>query len=164
MKSSVFFTFLLVSGLSSAGSFTDQADIISVNKIYKDQVIREPYDECYIEETYQGDGDGSATNEIVGGIFGGIIGNQFGDGDGKDIMTLAGTILGASLAHDEEVANSETGNIISKEVCERKYRTVTERRLSHYRVEYFYQGRTFTYNTKSRPSSNTITVKVKVTP
>ena len=164
MKKIVFIISLLIPGLSFSGSFTDQAEIVSVNKIYKDNVIREPYDDCYIKETYQGDGDGSATNEIIGGIFGGIVGNQLGKGDGKDIMTLAGTILGASLAHDDEVAKSTTGKVVSKEVCERKYRTITERRLSHYRVEYLYNGYNFTYNTKTRPNSNTVKVTVTVSP
>jgi uncharacterized protein YcfJ len=129
-----------------------------------DKVIREPYDDCYIKEFYEGDSDGSATNEIIGGIFGGLIGNQFGDGDGKDVMTLAGTILGASLAHDDEMAKSNTGKIVRKEVCERKYRTITERRISHYRVEYFYYGNSFIYTTNNPPQSNIINVDVSVTP
>ena len=164
IKKIVFIMSLLIPGLSFSGSFTDQAEIVSINEAYQDHVIREPYDDCYIKESYQGDGDGSATNEIIGGIFGGIVGNQLGKGDGKDIMTLAGTILGASLAHDDEVSKSTTGKIVTKEVCERKYRTVTERRLSHYRVEYLYNGFYFTYNTKTRPNSNTIKVNVTVSP
>ena len=64
-----------------------------------------PYDVEVCKQVRQGLGDGSATNEIIGAIFGGAIGNQFGDGDGKDAMTLAGMFLGASLAHATIVWN-----------------------------------------------------------
>jgi uncharacterized protein YcfJ len=37
-------------------------------------------------------GDGSATNEIFGSILGGAIGNQFGGGSGKKVMTVAGAL------------------------------------------------------------------------
>ena len=38
---------------------------------------------------------------IVGGI-GGVIGNQFGNGNGKDILTVLGVILGAKSADKTE--------------------------------------------------------------
>ncbi len=155
---------LATAQMSIAGSYTDTATITSVDKIYKTHTIREPYQDCYIKEFYQGDNDGSATNEIVGGLFGGLIGNQFGDGSGKDAMTVAGALLGASLAHDDELAKSKTGRVVSKEVCETKYRSESVERLSHYRVEYEYDNRTFTYTTKNKPYGSTIKVKVDVSP
>ena len=71
---------------------------------YKTVVKQSPYEVEVCKRVRQGTGDGSATNEIIGAIFGGVIGNQFGEGDGKDAMTLAGMFLGASLAHDDELA------------------------------------------------------------
>ena len=71
---------------------------------YKGVVKQMPYEVEVCKRVRQGTGDGSATNEIIGAIFGGVIGNQFGEGGGKDAMTLAGIILGASLAHDDELA------------------------------------------------------------
>jgi uncharacterized protein YcfJ len=164
IRSLFFVTSLLSSSALFAGSFIDQAEIIAVNPVINDIVIREPYDECYLRETYEADSDGTATNEIMAGILGGLIGNQFGEGDGKDALTLAGTLLGASLAHEDEIAKSKTGRIFTDEVCERKYRVVTERRISHYRVEYFYHGQTFTYITKYQPTSNSLSIDVTVTP
>ena len=76
---------------------------------YKSVVKQMPYEVEVCKQVYQGTGDGSATNEIIGAIFGGAIGNQFGEGDGKDAMTLAGIFLGASLAHDEELAQGPGG-------------------------------------------------------
>ena len=54
---------------------------------YKSVVKQVPYDVEVCKQVRQGTGDGSATNEIIGAIFGGAIGNQFGEGDGKDAMT-----------------------------------------------------------------------------
>ncbi|MDB2589749.1 glycine zipper 2TM domain-containing protein [Candidatus Thioglobus sp.] len=155
---------LLSAQLSLAGSYTDSATVTSVDKIYKTHTIREPYQDCYIKESYQGDDDGSATNEIVGGIFGGLIGNQFGGGSGQDAMTVAGALLGASIAHDDEIAKAKTGRVVSREVCETRYRTESQERLSHYRVEYEYDDRTFTYTTKNKPYGSSIKVNVEVSP
>ena len=56
----------------------------------------------------------------IGAIFGGAIGNQFGEGDGKDAMTLAGMFLGASLAHDDELAQGP-GVLVTKCYIETRY-------------------------------------------
>ena len=71
-------------------NFTDYATVTSVEKVYKQYRVEVPYQECYIKETLQNAGDGSATNEIMGAILGGAIGSQLGDGDGKEALTLAG--------------------------------------------------------------------------
>ena len=155
---------LLASQSAVSGSYSDTAKITSVDKIYRTHAIREPYQDCYIKEYYQADDDGSMANELVGGLFGGLIGNQFGGGDGKDALTVAGALLGASLAHDDELRKSKTGRIVSKEICETKYRTESIERLSHYRVEYEYDDRSFTYTTKNKPYGSTLKIKVNVSP
>jgi hypothetical protein len=79
-------------------------------------------------------------------------------------MTAVGALLGASIAHDDELKKSKTGRLISKEICETKYRTKSVKRLSHYRVEYKYDGRIFTYTTKNKPYEKIIKVKIEVYP
>jgi uncharacterized protein YcfJ len=79
-------------------------------------------------------------------------------------MTVAGALLGASIAHDDEIAKAKTGRVVSREVCETKYRTESQERLSHYRVEYEYDDRTFTYTTKNKPYGSSIKVNVEVSP
>ena len=83
LKSIVVISFFIASQLAFAGSFVDSATVNSVEKVYKQYMVEEPYQDCYIKETLQQSGDGSATNEIMGAILGGAIGNQFGEGDGK---------------------------------------------------------------------------------
>ena len=164
VKSLVLISFFLGTQLVMAGSFADYATVTSVEKVYKQYRTEEPYKECYIKETLQNQGDGSATNEIMGAILGGAIGNQFGEGEGKDVMTLAGIVLGASIANDAEKANSTgTGQVVvSQEVCETKVRTSFENRLSHYLVHIEYEGRDLTFTSKKRPYDDVIKVKVTV--
>ena len=148
-----------------AGSFTDYATVTSVEKVYKQYRVEEPYQECYIKETLQNQGDGSATNEIIGAILGGAIGNKIAEDSsdtGKDVMTLAGIVLGASIANDAEKANSTGQVVVSQEVCETKVKTSLVKRLSHYLVHIDYEGRDLAFTSKKRPSEDIIKVKVTV--
>jgi uncharacterized protein YcfJ len=163
MKSLIVLPLLLVAQFTLAGSFVDYATVTSVEKVYKQYQVKEPYQECYIKETLQNQGDGSATNEIMGAILGGAIGNKMGKGEGKEVMTLAGIVLGASLANDAEKEKSTGQVVVSQEVCETKVRTSFEQRLDHYLVHIMYEGRELTYTTNKRPFKDVIKVRVTVT-
>ena len=165
VKSLVLISLFLGTQLVMAGSFTDYATVTSVEKVYKQYRVEEPYQECYIKETLQNQGDGSATNEIIGAILGGAIGTKIAEDSsdtGKDVMTLAGIVLGASMANDAEKANSTGQVVVSQEVCETKVRTSFEKRLSHYLVHIDYEGRDLSYTSKKRPYDDVIKVKVTV--
>jgi len=110
---------------------------------YKNVVTQSPYDVEVCKQVRQGTADGSATNEIIGAIFGGAIGNQFGEGDGKDAMTLAGMFLGASLAHDDEIAQGP-GVITTKCYIETRYQeSVNSKVYSHSTVILKIAGRKY---------------------
>ena len=163
IKSSLIAFLFSVTQMSIAGSFVDSATVVSVDKVYKQVRVEEPYQECYIKETVQNNGDGSATNEIIGGIIGGAIGNQLGDGDGKEVLTLAGILMGASIANDaEKAAANGKQTIVSQEVCEKKVRQKIEKRLSHYKVTVDYNGTEVSYSSKRRPYDDVIKVEVTV--
>ena len=162
VKSLLLILSFFVIQIAVAGSFADYATVTSVEKVYKQYMVEEPYQECYIKETLQNQGDGSATNEIMGAILGGAIGNQMGKGEGKEVMTLAGIVLGASMANDAEKANSTGQVVVSQEVCETKVRKSIEKRLSHYLVHIDYEGRDLTFTSKKRPYDDVIKVKVTV--
>ena len=151
VKSLVLISLFLGTQLVIAGSFADYATVTSVEKVYKQYRVEEPYQECYIKETLQNAGDGSATNEIMGAILGGAIGNKMGKGEGKEVMTLAGIVLGASLANDAEKANSTGQVVVSQEVCETKVKNTIEKRLSNYLVHIDYEGRDLSFTSKKRP-------------
>ena len=109
---------------------------------YKTVVKQMPYEVEVCKRVHQGTGDGSATNEIIGAIFGGAIGNQFGDGDGKDAMTLAGIILGASLAHDDELAQGP-GVITTKCYIETRYQESVHKVYSHSTLTFRSNGKKY---------------------
>ena len=162
VKSLVLISLFLGTQMVIAGSYTDYATVTSIEKVYKQYMTEEPYQECYIKETLQNQGDGSATNEIMGAILGGAIGNQFGEGEGKEVMTLAGIVLGASMANDAEKANSTGQVVVSQEVCETKVKKSIEKRLSHYLINISYEGRDLSFTSKRRPYDDVIKVKVTV--
>ena len=165
VKSLVLISLLLGTQLVIAGSYIDYATVTAVEKVYKQYRTEEPYRECYIQETLQNAGDGSATNEIFGAILGGAIGNKLAEDSsdtGKDVMTLAGIVLGASMANDAEKANSTGQVVVSQEVCETKVKTSFVNRLSHYLVHVDYEGRDLAFTSKKRPSEDIIKVKVTV--
>jgi len=165
VKSLVLISLFISAQLVMAGSFTDYATVTSVEKVYKQYRTEEPYQECYIQETLQNAGDGSATNEIIGAILGGAIGNKIaedGSDSAKDVMTLAGIVLGASMANDAEKANSTGQVVVSQEVCETKVKTSFVKKLSHYLVHINYEGRDLELSTKKRPYDDVIKVKVTI--
>ena len=162
LKSIVVISFFITSQLTFAGSFVDSATVTSVDKVYKQYRVDEPYQDCYIKETLQQSGDGSATNELFGAVIGGAIGNKFGEGDGKDAMTLFGALMGASIANDAEKANSTGQVVVSQEVCENKVRQKIEKRLSHYKIYVEYDGREVSFTSKKRPYDDVIKVKVTI--
>ena len=163
LKISLITLFILSSQLSFAGSFVDSATVTSVEKVYKNYRVDEPYQECYIQESVQNNGDGSATNELFGAAIGGAIGNKLGKGDGKDALTLFGALMGASIANDAEKKANTTGKrVISQEVCETKVRQVIEKRLSHYLVTVDYAGRDVSFKTNRRPSKDVVKIEVTV--
>ena len=109
---------------------------------YKSVVKQVPYEVEVCKQVHQGTGDGSATNEIIGAIFGGAIGNQFGEGDGKDAMTLAGIILGASLAHDDELAQGP-GVLVTKCYYETRYEESVQKVYSHSTLKFRINGKKY---------------------
>ena len=163
LKSIVVISFFITSQLVFAGSFVDSATVTSIEKVYKQYRVDEPYQDCYIKETIQNrTGDGSATNELFGAVLGGAIGNKLGKGDGNDAMTLFGALMGASIANDMEKTNSTGQVVVSQEVCENKVRQRIEKRLSHYKVYVEYEGREVSFSSKKRPFDDVIKVKVTI--
>lgn len=147
--------------------FYDRARVIDVDPIVRTVRVSTPRRECWEEEvrypvyTRNHKRDGAA---LVGGIIGGIVGHKVGDG--KSGATIAGTLLGASIA-DSAAKRSHPDQYyedVSYETrcsVERDY--YTEERIEGYRVTYRYQGQTFTTRTDYDPGKF-IKIRVKVAP
>ena len=113
-----------------------------VTDTYKTIIKQMPYRVEVCQDRVQHTGDGSATNELVGALFGGAIGNSFGKGDGKDAMTLFGALMGASLAHDDEVAKGPTRTVTVCDV-ETRYEESVSEVYSHSTITFSLKGRDY---------------------
>lgn len=102
--------------------FTDQATVIRVDPVFREVAIREPRQECWIEEqrhiireqparrlpsSRQQHQGGHGGDVLVGGIIGGVIGNQLGrhgNSSARTGATVAGAIIGSALASNRSQA------------------------------------------------------------
>ncbi|VVM22760.1 hypothetical protein BSPWISOXPB_4100 [uncultured Gammaproteobacteria bacterium] len=161
LKNFVLITLTCSMQLAFSAGYTDNAQVVSIEDVYREHTIKQPYQDCYTKEFRQRvSGDGSATNEIFGSILGGAIGNQFGGGSGKKVMTVAGALLGASIANDNERVGYK---VVNKQICDTKYHYRSEKRFSHYLVTYKYNNNVYSYTTGNKPDAN-IRVQVRVAP
>jgi uncharacterized protein YcfJ len=101
-------------------------------------------------------GDGDA---IAGAIIGGLIGNQFGGGTGKDVMTGLGVIVGSNVA--KGTANRR-GGTIKRTICDDvpQYQKVKE--ITGYNVTYMYQGMHYKAFFNEDPGTH-VTLELKTT-
>ena len=114
-----------------------------VTDTYKKIIKQIPYRVEVCQDRVQHSGDGSATNELVGALFGGAIGNSFGKGDGKDAMTLFGALMGASIAHDEELKNNPGTKTVTVCDVQTRYEESTSKVYSHSTITFSSNGRKY---------------------
>ncbi len=159
----------------------DYARVIDVDPIVRYVQVRNPVRECWEETRYYDTGYDDYRHErprsatgatIAGGIIGGVIGRQFGDGKGRDAMTVVGTLVGAAIgserARQERYDRYDYGPAYERESypvtrCETRYQTHEEERIDGYRVTYRYNGQTYTTRTDYDPGDR-LRVRVAVTP
>ncbi len=148
-------------------SFEDSARVIKVKPLYETVQVSVPEERCWKERRYHRShfsDDESYTAPLVGAIVGGVVGNQFGAGSGKTAMTVAGTLLGASVANDlrkgERLADYRPRR---ERRCEVIDRVETREEIVGYRVKYRYKGQTFRTRMDHDPGKR-IRVRVTVRP
>ena len=150
------------------GAFFTYAKVIDVQPIVRVVQVTTPRQACWEEPVtrahYPRHGR-SATPVLLGGILGGVVGNQFGGGSGKDIMTVAGALLGASIGRDAAYRNSASQPHTTYTTTERRCQTETtvheEERIDGYNVSYRYQGKTFVTRMPDDPGDR-VRIRVRV--
>lgn len=121
----------------------EKARVTRVAPIYRTVTVTTPQQECWDEPRRSRRDHHSYTSTIAGGIIGGVIGSQFGGGNGKTALAVAGTLLGGSVGRDWEAKNRNvhTGYQEHCRVVERQHR---EQRIDGYDVSYRYHGKHYT--------------------
>ena len=110
---------------------------------YKTVIKQMPYRVEVCQDNVVQSGDGSATNELVGALFGGAIGNSFGKGDGKDAMTLFGALMGASLAHDDELKKNPGTKTVTVCDVQTRYEESVSKVYSHSTLSFRAKGKEY---------------------
>ena len=127
--------------MSATAATSVQNGVVTDN--YKTIIKQIPYRVEVCQDRVQPAGDGSATNELVGALFGGAIGNSFGKGDGKDAMTLFGALMGASLAHDDELKKNPGTKTVTVCDVQTRYEESTSKSYSHSTITFSSNGRKY---------------------
>ena len=133
--------FTVALSMSVTAATSVQNGVVTDN--YKTIIKQIPYRVEVCQDRVQPVGDGSATNELVGALFGGAIGNSFGKGDGKDAMTLFGALMGASLAHDDELKNNPGTRTVTVCDVQTRYEESTSKAYSHSTITFSSNGRKY---------------------
>ena len=145
----------------------EYADVIAVEPIIERVEVPVSGKVCWDEEVYHRHrGYRSGAPQILGSIIGGVIGNQFGGGHGKDAMTFAGAALGGAVARDiqeqnERKRDSEFATTELRCEIETDYRE--EDTVVGYDVTYEYNDETYTARMQNPPKDR-IRVRVSVAP
>ena len=133
--------FTVALSMSATAATSVQNGVVIDN--YKTIIKQIPYRVEVCQDRVQPAGDGSATNELVGALFGGAIGNSFGKGDGKDAMTLFGALMGASLAHDDELKNNPGTKTVTVCDVQTRYEESTSKVYSHSTLSFRANGKEY---------------------
>lgn len=64
----------------------------------------------------------SDTESLAGAVAGGVIGNQFGKGDGKTAMTVLGAIVGGNVASQQRVTEEAIVGYNQEYLCRIEYK------------------------------------------
>jgi uncharacterized protein YcfJ len=157
---------LAFSGAAVSGhGFVGKAKVIEAEPLYETVEVANPVTECWTERvTRNNHRRGAYTAPLAGGIVGGVVGNQFGGGRGKTVLTVAGALLGASMGHDYNTSHYRgRPRVENVRHCETVDRYEQEQQLVGYRVKYRYEGQTYYTQTTEYPGKF-IPVRVKVSP
>jgi uncharacterized protein YcfJ len=114
------------------------ADVISVRPVFSQG-------RCYSTNTYQPQYEQaprSRTAPILGGIVGAAIGNQVGDGRGRDAATVAGAVLGYNITRDTQERNRYNERQYGQHRG-RSYERCEEQRVEAYDVVFYFNGREY---------------------
>jgi uncharacterized protein YcfJ len=153
----------------SSNAVYDYARVLSSEPIIRYVTVTTPVKECWEETEYYRVNErrpGLVGRTIFGAVLGGVIGHQFGSGRGNDMATIAGTLIGASIAKDTAIRKAGYGSReYSRPVtrCKTNYQSHEEERIDGYRVIYSYHGQKYATNTPEDPGKR-LRIRVDVRP
>jgi uncharacterized protein YcfJ len=150
-------TGLYVGSAHAHGSRYANARVVHVEPVYATFIVETPVRRCHreiVERRVRTRPD-AAGQTLAGAIVGAAIGRQFGDGRGRDALTVLGAVAGSAVAHDRAERRLRPGQVTvvrePVERCTTEYRRNAERQLTGYWVDYRYRGREYRVLSRERP-------------
>jgi uncharacterized protein YcfJ len=144
--------------------YVDTAEVIQVEPLYRAVRVVRPVNECWTERVVQGNRrQGGYAGPVVGGILGGVLANRLIRGGGRTPMTVAGSLIGAAIGQRVSTVSPRPPAMASVRRCQTVKRYEPRQQLIGYRVDYRYEGQTFTTRTRGNPGKF-IRVRVDVDP
>jgi len=146
----------------------DYAKVLRVTPVVRYVTVTTPVKECWDDVEYYTRSrpePGRAGRTLFGAIVGGVIGHQFGSGNGNDAATVAGSLIGAAVANSGHEGPAYQTTEYSRPVrrCETNYQSHEEERVEGYDVIYSYNGRKYATRTPFDPGKR-IKIRVDVRP
>ena len=157
---------LAFSGTAVSGrAFIGKASVIEAPPLFETVELSQPVTECWTERVTRNDhGHGAYIAPIAGGIVGGVLGNELGRGRGKTVLTVAGTLLGASIGHGYGTSHQRKRPVVEHvRRCETTDRYEQQEQIVGYRVKYRYEGKAYYTRTIEHPGKY-LRVRVDVSP
>jgi uncharacterized protein YcfJ len=131
------------------------APVVSVRPLVRYVTVERPRQECWQDVEYRPVVPARVVaTTLAGGIVGAAIGRQFGDGSGRDALTLMGAVAGSAVAHAHAVRrNPGSTYTVPVERCHVVNERFTDEIIDGYDVVYQYHGRMYSIRTAEHPGS-----------
>ncbi len=151
------------------------ADVLRVDPVYDEAAPAAAHEECYEEQvldpapaTGTSDAGKRTGATFIGAIIGGIIGNHFGKGNGREAATAAGAVAGGVVgnnvaASQQAGAAADAPKYTTQRHCRQVGGAGNQRRVIAYDVEYRYRGDVYSSRLTYDPGDR-MRVRVSVTP
>jgi uncharacterized protein YcfJ len=136
---------LFATSAMADGYSTRQGVVVDVEAVYSNSYTYVIQEQCFEQHVpvYK-NSQGSIGDVFAGAIIGGAVGNQFGNGSGKDAMTILGAIVGADATGRSR--QEVVGHTIewSCKMVEVPQNTPV---FHHYQITYLMNGKYYRVNT-----------------
>ena len=166
----VLFALTLLNACSSMPSspavpgYVEMAPVIRAEPLYESVQVARPTSECWTETVaHSGPRHNAYAAPVAGGIIGGVIGRRLGRGGERLPLMVAGALVGASIGQRVSTPAYQPPVYSTEQRCRTVNRYEQRQQVVGYRVDYRYEGQTFTTRTSRHPG-RFIRVRVNVDP
>ena len=140
-------------GHSRAVPAVVSARVVDVEPLVRHVTVNRPHEECWNEVVREPVRPGAVVGTTAAGsIIGAAIGRQFGSGNDRDVLTVAGAVAGGVVARNRALRNGAGATRdVAVQRCEVVNDRVTEEVVDGYLVTYRLDGRNYTMRTDRHP-------------